>query len=104
MTTATITPGRSRNLQNHVSLSQSIANSFTMAYRGLLKIKRTPEQLIEFLVPRMPRFHIPRYIEFVETLPKTDGTFRVQKFVLRERGVTADTWDREAAGIVLPKD
>jgi ABC-2 type transport system permease protein len=50
MTTATITPGRSRNLQNHVSPSQSIANSFTMAYRGLLKIKRTPEQLIDVTV------------------------------------------------------
>jgi ABC-2 type transport system permease protein len=47
MTTATIVPGRSRELRNHVSFSQSIANSFTMAYRGLLKIKRTPEQLID---------------------------------------------------------
>jgi crotonobetaine/carnitine-CoA ligase len=60
--------------------------------------------LVEWLIPRMPRFHIPRYIDFVEELPKTDGTFRVQKFMLRERGVTATTWDREAAGIVLPKD
>jgi crotonobetaine/carnitine-CoA ligase len=64
----------------------------------------TPEALIEFLIPRMPRFHIPRYIEFVDALPKTDGTFRVQKFLLRERGVTDTTWDRDAAGIVLPKD
>jgi ABC-2 type transport system permease protein len=47
MTTATIVPGRSRELRNHVSARQSIANSFTMAYRGLLKIKRTPEQLID---------------------------------------------------------
>jgi crotonobetaine/carnitine-CoA ligase len=61
-----------------------------------------PAELIEFLVPRMPRFMIPRYVELVDALPKTDGTFRVQKFLLRERGVTAQTWDREAAGIVLP--
>lgn len=47
MTTATITPGRSRELHNHVSLEQTVRHSFTMAYRGLLKIKRTPEQLID---------------------------------------------------------
>jgi crotonobetaine/carnitine-CoA ligase len=64
----------------------------------------TAEALIEWLIPRMPRFHIPRYIEFIDELPKTDGTFRVQKFVLRAKGVTAQTWDRDAAGIVLPKD
>ncbi|MCX7521773.1 ABC transporter permease [Microbacterium sp. STN6] len=50
MTTATIASGRSRELRNHVSLGQSVANSFTMAYRGLLKIKRTPEQLIDVTV------------------------------------------------------
>jgi carnitine-CoA ligase len=63
-----------------------------------------PADLIEWLVPRMPRFMIPRYVEFVEALPKTDGTFRVQKFLLRAVGITEQTWDREAAGIVLPKD
>jgi ABC-2 type transport system permease protein len=42
-----ITPPSERNLKNHVSLSQTVANSFTMAYRGLLKIRRTPEQLVD---------------------------------------------------------
>jgi ABC-2 type transport system permease protein len=50
MTSATITPGRSRQLRNHVSLEQTVRHSFTMAYRGLLKIKRTPEQLIDVTV------------------------------------------------------
>ena len=44
-TTTSITPASERNLRNHVSIGQSISNSLTMAYRGLLKIKRTPEQL-----------------------------------------------------------
>lgn len=61
-------------------------------------------ELIEWLVPRMPRFMIPRYVELVPSLPKTDGTFRVQKFQLRAAGVTAETWDREAAGVALPKE
>ena len=43
----TITPPAQRNLKNHVSFAQSVANSFTMAYRGVLKIKRTPEQLFD---------------------------------------------------------
>ncbi|PFM82122.1 GntR family transcriptional regulator [Bacillus sp. AFS077874] len=36
-----------RELKNKTSFSQSVKNSFTMAYRGLLKIKRTPEQLFD---------------------------------------------------------
>jgi ABC-2 type transport system permease protein len=42
-----ITPGATRTLGNRVSLEQSLRNSFTMAWRGLLKIKRTPEQLFD---------------------------------------------------------
>ena len=44
---ATIVPPSERNLKNHVSLRQTVANTLTMARRGLLKIKRTPEQLFD---------------------------------------------------------
>jgi crotonobetaine/carnitine-CoA ligase len=43
---------------------------------------------------------VPRYLRFVDSLPKTP-TERVQKVKLREEGVTPDTWDREAAGVVV---
>ena len=36
-----------RPLKNHSGLGQAIRNSLTMAYRGLLKIRRTPEQLFD---------------------------------------------------------
>ncbi|WP_144555991.1 ABC transporter permease [Bacillus sp. X1(2014)] len=36
-----------RQLKNNTSFSQAVRNSFTMAYRGLLKIRRTPEQLFD---------------------------------------------------------
>lgn len=36
-----------RKLKNYTSFGQSIRHSLTMAYRGLLKIRRTPEQLID---------------------------------------------------------
>lgn len=48
--TPAITPGATRRLRNHVGFEQSVRHSFTMAYRGLLKIKRTPEQLIDVSV------------------------------------------------------
>jgi crotonobetaine/carnitine-CoA ligase len=63
----------------------------------------TPEALLEFLIPRMPRFMVPRYVELVAELPKTDATFRTQKVKLRERALNDATWDRVAAGVELPK-
>jgi crotonobetaine/carnitine-CoA ligase len=54
-------------------------------------------QLVEFLVPRMPKFMVPRYVELVDALPKTEGTMRTRKFELRAELVNDRTWDREAA-------
>lgn len=53
----------------------------------------SPEALIEFLQGRLPSFAIPRYVELFDCLPKT-ATERVKKVQLRERGVSATTWDR----------
>jgi crotonobetaine/carnitine-CoA ligase len=46
---------------------------------------------------RMARFMIPRYFRFVAKLDRTP-TDKVEKFRLREQGVTPDTWDRETGG------
>ena len=59
-----------------------------------------PAELIEFLRPRCAHHMIPRYVRVVEELPKTP-TAKVKKAELRTAGVTEDTWDREAAGIVV---
>jgi hypothetical protein len=40
-------------------------------------------------------FMVPRYIEFLPRLPKTP-TEKVEKFRLRQAGVTPGTWDRQA--------
>ncbi len=53
-----------------------------------------PAAIVEFLHARLPRHMIPRYVRVVEELPKTP-TEKVQKHILREQGITADTWDRE---------
>jgi crotonobetaine/carnitine-CoA ligase len=58
-----------------------------------------PEELIAFLEQRMPRFMIPRFVEVIDALPKTQATMRTRKIELREDARNARTWDREAAGI-----
>lgn len=37
-------------VSNHIPLKQTVANSLTMAYRGILKIKHNPEQLFDVTV------------------------------------------------------
>lgn len=62
-----------------------------------------PAELIDFLVPRMAHFMIPRYVRILPDLPKTP-TAKVQKHVIRDEGVAADVWDREAAGIRIRRE
>ncbi|MFK3678185.1 ABC transporter permease [Microbacterium sp. NPDC090218] len=42
-----IVPASERRLKNHTSIGQTVQNTLTMAYRGLVKIRRTPEQLFD---------------------------------------------------------
>jgi crotonobetaine/carnitine-CoA ligase len=61
-----------------------------------------PAEFTHWMAERMPYFMVPRYIRFVDALPKTP-TERVQKVKLRDEGITADTFDREAAGIKVSR-
>lgn len=47
MKTNAMKPAAEIQLRNKSSFRQTVRNSFTMAYRGLLKIRRTPEQLFD---------------------------------------------------------
>ena len=62
-----------------------------------------PEALFRALCLEMPRHAVPRYLRFLDELPKTP-TQRVQKFKLRADGVTPDALDHEALGIFPPRD
>jgi crotonobetaine/carnitine-CoA ligase len=57
----------------------------------------TPADLIAYCAPRLPYFALPRYLEFTSELPMTENG-KVQKYKLRERGVTAQTWDGGPTG------
>jgi len=45
-----IVPGAERTLRNRVTVGQAVSDSLAMARRGLIKIRRTPEQLIDVTV------------------------------------------------------
>ena len=56
-----------------------------------------PEALLDFCASRMPYFAVPRYVEFLDEIPKTPSQ-KIQKNKLRERGISPHTWDRESVG------
>ncbi len=60
-------------------------------------------ELAQFLIERMPYFMVPRYIRVMDELPKTPSA-KVLKADLRAEGVTADTWDRERAGMRVRRE
>lgn len=56
--------------------------------------------LVRYCEPRLAYFAVPRFIDFVATLPQTENG-KIQKFKLREQGVTPGTFDLEASGYKL---
>jgi crotonobetaine/carnitine-CoA ligase len=60
------------------------------------------EELIAYAAERMPYFAVPRFVEYMDSLPKTP-TERVQKYLLKQAGVTPNTWDREKAGVEVKR-
>lgn len=60
------------------------------------------EALFRWCLDELPYFALPRYIEFRAELPRSP-VGRVLKRELRDEGVTASTWDVEAAGITYEK-
>ena len=61
-----------------------------------------PQELFEYFRKSMPYYAIPRYVEVFESLP-ANVNGRVQKFKLRERGITAATLDFEKLGLVVAR-
>ena len=57
-----------------------------------------PETIAAFAEQHLPRFAQPRFIEIVDSLPRTP-TAKIQKNKLRERGLGPAAWDRETKTI-----
>ena len=62
----------------------------------------TPEELLDFCRDKMADFMIPRFIDFIEKLPKSE-VHRIMKRFLKDRGVTEATYDREQAGYEIKR-
>jgi crotonobetaine/carnitine-CoA ligase len=56
--------------------------------------------LFDYCFEKLPYYMVPRYIELVSELPKTPS-LRIEKYRLRELGVTPTTWDRESEGLAV---
>jgi crotonobetaine/carnitine-CoA ligase len=56
-----------------------------------------PEELCEFVGRDLAYFMVPRFVEFVPSLPKTPSE-RIVKGELRTRGVSRGAWDAERVG------
>jgi crotonobetaine/carnitine-CoA ligase len=56
-----------------------------------------PLELARFCAENLPYFAVPRYLEVIDDLPRTP-TGRVQKYLLRDAGITDTTWDAVAQG------
>jgi crotonobetaine/carnitine-CoA ligase len=61
-----------------------------------------PEALLDWCVPRMPRYAVPRFVEFVPEIERT-ASGKVRKQALRDRGAGDRTWDREKVGYLVPR-
>jgi crotonobetaine/carnitine-CoA ligase len=62
----------------------------------------TPEELLDFCQDKMADFMIPRFVDFIDKLPKSE-VHRIMKRFLKDRGVTETTYDREKAGYQIKR-
>jgi len=60
------------------------------------------DTLLDFLEARLPYFMVPRYVDFLDELPKTP-TAKVRKQALRERGVAPGCHDRPPKATKRPR-
>jgi carnitine-CoA ligase len=60
------------------------------------------EALCRWAIDQLPYYAVPRYFEFRAELPLS-STGRATKQLLRDQGVTAATWDREAARVTMER-
>jgi crotonobetaine/carnitine-CoA ligase len=55
----------------------------------------TEREILEHCQRVLGRFQVPRYIEILDSLPKTP-TGKLEKYLLKEMPFTPSTWDRES--------
>jgi len=73
---------------------------------AVIKLKKdaitTPEDILDFCQDKMAYFMLPRYIEFIDEFPLTP-TNKIEKYKLKDKGLSANTWDREESGYKIKR-
>ena len=74
--------------------SEQVESEHELKLNIILREGQSPscEDICAFINDNAPHYFVPRYMEFVDSLPYTP-TNKVQKYKLREAGVSAVTWD-----------
>lgn len=60
-----------------------------------------PKELFEFCIQRLPFFMVPKYLEFLDEIPKTANQ-KSQRYLLRQKRGGSE-YDRDALGVVVPR-
>lgn len=84
--------------------SEHIESEAELKINVILKpgMQVTADELASFINENAPYFFVPRYIEFVDDLPYTP-TNKVQKYKLREKGLSGNVWDRTRTDFKIKK-
>lgn len=61
-----------------------------------------PVDIVRHCEGQIAYFAIPRYVRILSQMPLTENG-KIKKGVLREAGITTDTWDRDAAGVKVQR-
>lgn len=61
-----------------------------------------PVGIIRFCEEQIAYFKVPRYLERIDTLPRSATKNEVERFKLKELGL-GDAWDREAEGVTVKR-
>ena len=61
-----------------------------------------PVAVLDWCVPRMPRYAVPRFVDFVGGFEKT-ASGKLRKGELRDAGLPPRAWDREEAGYTIAR-
>ena len=98
---------------SHPSISECAAVGVPSEFEGDDDIKLTlvlqkgeilaPKDLMTYLIPLLPHFMVPRYLEYVNELARTP-TGKILKGTLKKMGINENVWDRKNSSISIRQD
>jgi crotonobetaine/carnitine-CoA ligase len=88
-----------------VTVPSEFSEDEVMVYVVLKPGERaTPEEIIHFCADNMAYFMVPRFLSFIDSLPKTPSE-KIEKYKLKAMALEKkeSLWDREKSGIKIKR-